>query len=70
MRVLLSSALENMATELVADRQVFQQTLTQEVVEIALSDTDEVNLFSGTGANEVRALIFVQSFYWNIIYAV
>ena len=59
MRVLLSSALEKMATELVADRQVFQQTLTQEVVEIALSDTDEVNLFSGTGANEVRALIFV-----------
>ena len=47
-----------MATELVADRQVFQQTLTQEVVEIALSDTDEVDLFSGTGANEVRALIF------------
>ena len=59
MRVLLSSALEKMATELVADRQVFQQTLTQEVVEIALSDTDEVNLFSGTGADEVRALIFV-----------
>ena len=59
MRVLLSSALEKMATELVADRQVFQQTLTQEIVEIALSDTDEVNLFSGTGANEVRALIFV-----------
>ena len=63
MRVLLSSALEKMATELVADRQVFQQTLTQEVVEIALSDTDEVDLFSGAGANEVRALIFVQKFY-------
>ena len=48
---------EKMGTELVTTQVVIEDTLTQEVVEIALSDGSELDLFSGT--DKVWALLFI-----------
>ena len=46
-----------MASELVTTQIVIEDTLTQEVVEIALSDGSELDLFSGT--DKVWALYLI-----------